>query len=44
MFGTTTLRLYRQGASVGELLQNILSVNLTLVNLSQSEQVTRSRR
>ena len=36
-----TLRLTDKVVGLGELLQNILSVNLTLVNLSQSEQVTK---
>ena len=36
-----TLRLTDKVVALGELLQNILSVNLTLVNLSQSEQVTK---
>jgi magnesium transporter len=36
-----TLRITDKVVALGELLQNILSVNLTLVNLSQSEEVTK---
>ena len=35
------LRLTDKVLALGELLQNILSVNLTLVNLSQNEKVTK---
>ena len=35
------LRLTDKVVALGELLQNILSVNLTLVNLSQNEKVTK---
>ena len=35
-----TLRITDKVVALGELLQNILSVNLTLVNLSQNEKVT----